>query len=873
MELVERETALHTLRTALADAAGGSGRTVLVAGEAGVGKTSLLRALADVHGAARGGVWWGGCDALETPHALGPLLDIAREQRPRFAAALGGPRPALFDAVLDELRAAPRLLVVEDVHWADEATLDLLKYLGRRIARTRSLLVLSYRDDEVGATHPLRRVVGELPADALLRLPLARLSPQAVQTLAARAGRSAAGLHALTQGNAFFVAELLRSDADGVPATVQDLVLARLARLPAPAQALVRLAAVMPTRAEQALVQALLAPAPEAVEAALASGLLLADGQHWRFRHELARRAVEAALSAPAAQALHAQVLAALQQGGTAGLAEAPVARLVHHAARAGDAAAIARLAPAAAAEAATRGANREAAALWRTALRQGRPADADEHRRWLEAYLHSAWMVASRDDELLEACHTLERLARERGDLADAALSLSRQSQVLVGQLRHPEANAVSRAALALVEPLPPSAAQCRVWQIEAWMRMLERDCADSLAWSERALAAAQALGDAALAQRARSAQATALLFIDYAAARRQLQASAAACREAGQWSLAAMELSNLGSGAGELMQLHDAEPALRELLALVAERELDSAWDYASAWLALVRLARGDWHEAGSLADAVLQRESSSEMSRLMAWLALARLRARRGDPGVAEALAAAERLAAPSATLQRLAPTAATLAEAAMLQGEPARAAAAVRAALPLAQAKGHAWFVGELAYWGWRAGIIDAAPVGCAEPWALQIGGRWREAAAAWQALDCPYHQAQALAEGDAEAQREALALLDRLGAPAAAEALRRRLREAGVRGVARGARASTREHPIALTRAERHVLALMVQGLRNAEIAARLHRSVRTVDHHVAAVLAKGGCSSRLEAVRRAEREGWLDPSAGGGGAI
>lgn len=660
-ELVERDAALHTLRTALHGAAHGSGRTALVAGEAGVGKTSLLRVLAKDHAVAGGSVWWGGCDALETPHALGPLLDIAREQRPRFAAALGGPRPVLFDAVLEELRTAPHLMVVEDAHWADEATLDLLKFLGRRIARTPSLLVVSYRDDEVGATHPLRRVIGELPADALLRLPLARLSAAGVEALAARAGRSgpaAAGLHALTQGNPFFVAELLRSGSDAVPATVQDLVLARLARLPAPAQALVRLAAVVPTRAERSLVQALLAPTPEAVDAALASGLLQADDRHWRFRHELARQAVEAALSAPAAQALHAQVLAALQPGGAAGMAEAPAARLVHHAARAGDTAAISRLAPAAADEAAARGANREATALWRSALRQGRPADAQEHRRWLEGFLRSAWVVATRDDELLEACRTLERLARERGDLADAALNLSRQSQVLVGLLRHPEANAASRAALALVDGLPPATAQCRVWQIEAWMRMLERDCAESLAWSERARAAAQALGDEALALRARSAHATALLFFDYPAAHAQLMASAAACREAGQWSLAAAELSNLGSGGGELMQLRDAESALREVLALVAEHELDSSWDYATAWLALVRLARGDWHEAGGLADAVLQRDAASEMGRLMAWLALARLRARRGDPGAAEALAAAERLAGPSGTLQRLA-----------------------------------------------------------------------------------------------------------------------------------------------------------------------------------------------------------------------
>ncbi|HQR56713.1 MAG TPA: AAA family ATPase, partial [Burkholderiaceae bacterium] len=158
MELVEREQALQSLRTGLQEAVV-HGRVALVAGEAGIGKTSVLRAAAREH-AGRGPVWWGICDALETPSPLAPLLDIARESKPRFAPLLSGPRPALFEAVLDELRraAAPVLVVIEDAHWADDATLDLLKFLGRRIDRTHAVLAISYRDDEVGVSHPLRRV-------------------------------------------------------------------------------------------------------------------------------------------------------------------------------------------------------------------------------------------------------------------------------------------------------------------------------------------------------------------------------------------------------------------------------------------------------------------------------------------------------------------------------------------------------------------------------------------------------------------------------------------------------------------------------------------------------------------------------------------
>jgi DNA-binding CsgD family transcriptional regulator len=197
---------------------------------------------------------------------------------------------------------------------------------------------------------------------------------------------------------------------------------------------------------------------------------------------------------------------------------------------------------------------------------------------------------------------------------------------------------------------------------------------------------------------------------------------------------------------------------------------------------------------------------------------------------------------------------------------MRGDAAAAIAEVAAALPLAVAHRHPWFIGELAYWKWSAGSTDPAPDGCAEPYALQMAGRWREAADAWQRLDCPYERANALADGDADAQQEALAIFDSLGALPAADALRRRLRASGVRGIARGARPSTREHPCGLTAAEVQVLTLMCSDLRNAEIAARLHRSVRTVDHHVAAVLSKLGVASRLEAVRRAHREGWVAPA-------
>jgi predicted ATPase len=252
MDLLERSSLLEELSAMLAATAAG-GRVVLLAGEAGIGKSALVKRFTQRQSAdAR--FLLGACDPLLTPRALGPLHDIARHTGGRLAELLasGGPREAVFAAFLDQLAQPPRrqAVVVEDVHWADEATLDLLVFLGRRLERTPAMLIVTYRDDELGADHPLRGVLGALPQGVVDRVQLGPLSGAAVAELARRAGRPAAGLRALTGGNPLLVTEVLAARDAGVPMTVRDLVLARLAGLPADAQEVVQAVAVVPTRAE-----------------------------------------------------------------------------------------------------------------------------------------------------------------------------------------------------------------------------------------------------------------------------------------------------------------------------------------------------------------------------------------------------------------------------------------------------------------------------------------------------------------------------------------------------------------------------------------------------------------------------------------------
>jgi predicted ATPase len=258
--LLEREAVLGGLRESLAEASGGCGQLVLVVGEAGAGKSAAVRAFCDeARGSAR--VLWGGCDPLFTPRPLGPFLDFAEDAGGGLQEAVDQGPPEVVAALLALARErSATMVVVEDVHWADEATLDVLRLLGRRLWQAPLLVVATYRDDELDRAHPLRIVLGELATQPHVeRLPVPPLSAEAVAELAESSELDAAELHRLTGGNPFLVTEVLASGTGAVPATVQDAVLARAARLSERARGLLDAVAIAPPRVELWLLEALAA--------------------------------------------------------------------------------------------------------------------------------------------------------------------------------------------------------------------------------------------------------------------------------------------------------------------------------------------------------------------------------------------------------------------------------------------------------------------------------------------------------------------------------------------------------------------------------------------------------------------------------------
>ncbi len=311
MELLEREQCFADLNDWLTSSVEQGGCVTLVHGEAGIGKTALLQEFSREQRVAPR-VLWGACDALFTPRPLAPLHDIARQTQGKLLAAVNAEtsRDAIFIAALDELEHGPPALVVfEDCHWADEATFDLLKFLGRRMQRTRSMLVMTYRTDEVGSRHPCRFVIGDLPCSIVRRLPLQPLSEVAVAKLAKQAGRSSQGLYNTTGGNPFFVTEVLATGAESIPSNARDVVLARLAKLPPSARAIAELVSIVPGKAEAWLLEQAGVHDEAGIESCLGIGMVRDESGSLAFRHDLARRALEDSLSQAQQQSLHAKVL------------------------------------------------------------------------------------------------------------------------------------------------------------------------------------------------------------------------------------------------------------------------------------------------------------------------------------------------------------------------------------------------------------------------------------------------------------------------------------------------------------------------------------------------------------------------------------
>jgi DNA-binding CsgD family transcriptional regulator len=850
VDLLERASFLNALAEYAAEARGGDGRLVLVSGESGIGKTALLEAF---QRRGKGARWlWGACDGLLTPRPLGPLFDIGPQAGGELAELCrrDAPRDQLFAALAAEL-SSPALTVVamEDLHWADEATVDMLSFLGRRLARMAALVLVTYRDDEVDEDHPLRVALGDLATQrATRRIKLPPLSAAAVAALAGQRDLDAAELHRITGGNPFFVTEVLAAGWPSVPATVRDAVGARLARATPAARRAVEAAAVIGTRVDGALLASVLAGAEGgAADDGVASGVLAADGTGFRFRHELARIAVDAGIAPQRKRELHARVLAALQDH-----ADADPAVLAHHAEGAGDAEAVLRHAPAAARRSSALGAHREAAAQYERALRFAAGEEAAT-RASLYAALAGEDSFLDRFEDAAAAALAALELYRQVGDLLGQGDMQRRLSRIMWRLCRGAEVASYANAAVATLEPLGVTEELARAYEAQAFFTQ-------SMPAAQRAQQLAEELQLPAVLSDALNTEAC-IRYHDGGQWQPMLDRALRIALDAGAAEQAGRAYSNLHSILFEQRRLAETERYFREGIAYCEPHDMPIFVSCLQGWRANVLEQLGDWDEAAALCTAVLEI-SASPVNRLTSLVALGLIRARRGDAAAWQCLDEAIENARGTGESSWIAMAVLARAEARWLEGDLAAARDELAAVYEAANQEG-GFVRGALTAWLRRTGsALEPPPGQAAEPHTLALAGRFREAAEAWERLGCRYEAALALFDAqDEESLREALRRFDDLGASAAASIARRALRGLGARQVPAGARAAARAHPLGLTRREQQVLALLAEGLPDREISRRLVISERTVHHHVSAVLSKTGARSRAAVAREAAQMG------------
>jgi len=850
--LLERQAALDRLRRARDRAVTDGGRIALVSGEAGIGKTSLLGAFADSL-PEKTPAFWGGCEALFAARPLGPLFDIADQLDTEFAQLLrsDADNHRIYSEFLDlagKPTMAGALFIIEDIHWADTATMDFLKFVGRRIARSRCLLLASYRDDEIGASHPLHHILGDLPKNSTDRVHLHTLSRDAIATLGACDSRKAQEVLEITGGNPFFVRELFSSEGTGIPATVTDAILAKAARLSIEARQLLNLVSVVPGKCEIRFLGAAFDNAFDLLDECAAYGLLSVDRDFAAFTHELARLAIEDALPAGQRSKWNAFMLDALRRD-----QPESSARLAHHADMSGNQDAVIEYAPPAAAQAARLGAHREAVALYRQALNNAGALAAAARADLLEHLAYEQYVTGKIEEAIATRRRCLE-LWQQLGDELRVAKSHRWLSRLHWFIGKRSEADHYAEEALNLSDKHQQSDEYAMACSNRAQLYMLSGEVRSASEWADKAIALAEAGGNIDTLAHALNNLGTAIGIHSPHDGMPQLLRSLELSLENNFQEHVARAYTNIACILVADKQYGDAARFADSGIEYTAERDLDSWLYYIQGWRAWLRLETGDWDGAADDALAVVRGYRGAALVASPAMSALARLRLRRGDPESRPALDQAFEAIAGTDELQRFAPLVATSAERAWLLDEEFDEPESLIATRDWAVRLEQPWFVGELSWWARKLGVDTGIEGDLPEPYdKLLRQGDWAGAAAAWEGIGCPYEMAISLAEGDEAAKRRALEIFTDLGAEPAAARLRRELRAEGVRDLPRAARQSTKNNPAGLTNRQVAVLEALTDGLSDADIAARLFISPRTASHHVSAILGKLGVQSRTEA--------------------
>lgn len=860
MELIERQEFLNSLQLQLDNTSNTEGHCVFVSGEAGIGKTALVKTFCKQN-QEHCNIYHGACDALFTPRPLAPLYDILLQADIDVWTGSHSieERSKLFLKFLHELsnRQSKTILIFEDIHWADEATLDFIKFFARRIARLKCLFILTYRDDEIGSMHPLRNVLGYLPPDSFTRMQLNPLSKDAVEKMAVAKGYKGEEVYSISAGNPFYVTEILSSYSIGIPDNIKDSVLSSFNRQEGKTKQVWELLSVVPASLEIKYLEKFEPLYAAAIENCMQAKILLINDEHIFFKHELFRKTIEVSLSPLKRIALNKNILDLLQESFEE---NKDIERIIHHAKNANEYETVVHFAPLAAKEAAAVGAHIEASKLYLTAIEYYQGNDKDILTGFYEAYAYECYLTNQVKEAIIYTGKSLV-LRKEKNDKEKMVNCLRFLSRLWWFEGNQENAEHFGREAIEALKELPASKITAMAYSNMSQLNMLAGQSADCIYWGEKAIAIARELNDEETLSHALNNVGTVQMRIRSSLQKgiELLEQSLSIALKNSYHEHIARAYTNLGINAVAMKEYGIAKKYFGKGIGYAEEKDLDSWTNYMLAYTARMHMENGNWTEAAAIANQLLKKDILSPVVAIAALNVLVRIKMRRGDNDTRPTLLLAKSKAFEMKDMQGIITVLIALLEYEWITGEKIIEENILNSIIEKVKKSDNFFDYNEFAFWLYKARNQPLMLKEMFDGYDIENKTTAVKAAALWEKLGCPYEQAICLFEGTDENKKNALKIVHELGAVSITEKLKQEMRNSGIKRIPRGIRKATLANPVFLTNREIDVLSLLKEGLQNKEIADKLYLSAKTIDHHISSILFKLDVNSRVKAVKEAHR--------------
>lgn len=846
MELLERSVFLDLLDNQFRQASLGDGHSVFITGEAGIGKSTLVREfLKQVEKVST--QYTGACDHLFTPRPLAPLYDIASQMKGNLYEKMSvvSSRSELFMEFVQALTKEdkPAIIVFEDIHWADEATLDFIKFFSRRISRSRCLFILTWRDDDIHGQHPLRNVLGHLMPGTYTRVQLTPLSAEAVQQLAEKRGYDAGEVYNISGGNPFYVNEILANYSPGIPDNIKDSVLVIYEDLSDGTKSTWQMLSVIGEGLEFQRFTGINEEYLDSITNCLAKKILIVKNEKLSFKHELYRRTIEESLSPFQRIELNKKVLDLFFKSFES---KNEIERIVHYAKNANEYEVVVQYAPIAAKQAASVGAHIEASKLYLTAIEYYQGCDKNLLVQLYEAYAYECHLINQVKEAIIYQVKALN-IWKEKDDKEKLGNCMRFLSRLWWFDGNRKKAEEFAEQAINVVEDQTASIAKAMAYGNMAFLKLQSDEADACIYWGEKTLSIAKEINSEEARVYALNSMGAVMMLNRQTIQKgiEMLRQSMDIAVQHSYYEHVARAYTSLGCNAVAMKEYSLAEKILEEGINYCEEKDFDSLKLYMLGWKARLKLETGNFNEAYHILNDLMCSESLFAIIEIGALAIMATIKMRRGDTGLHTLLMEAKAKAFTIMELQRLLPVTEALLEYEWITGNSHLTENEIDIVLDLIDAVKKDMTGSNFYYW------------------LSKRRKNSKNEAVDWRKPGCPYEEALTLYEGDEDDKKKAISIMSALGADAVYEKLKQDMRNAGIKSIPRGIRKSTKGNSALLTVRELDVLDLLKEGIQNKEIAGRLFISPKTVDHHISSILTKLDTNSRSKAVTEAVKLGIL----------